>query len=78
MLKFSGVASSMCDEEMGLLFLFRPNAALLPLFPDKLLKGGESDLLRSKDAFPIESPLRRLGLACFLLGPLPAGPGLAL
>ena len=33
--------------------------------------------LKSKEAFPIESPLLRLGLACFRLGPDPAGPGLA-
>ena len=41
------------------------------------LNGGESALLKSKEAFPIESPLLRLGRACFRLGPDPAGPGLA-
>ena len=37
--------------------------------------GGESDLLKSKEAFPVESPLRRLGRACLRRGPEP-WPGL--
>lgn len=42
-----------------------------------LRKGGESTLVKSREALPIESPLLRLGRACFRLGPEPAGPGLA-
>ena len=37
--------------------------------------GGESPLLRSKDALPVESPDLLRGLACFRLGPEPC-PGL--
>ena len=40
-------------------------------------KGGESALLKSKEAWPMESPLRRRGRACFRRGPDPGGPGLA-
>ena len=32
---------------------------------------GESDLLKSSEEFPTESPDLRRGLACFLLGPEP-------
>ena len=43
------------------------------------LRGGESDLLRSRLALPMESPDLRLGLACLRLGPAwepgPWGPG---
>ena len=35
---------------------------------------GESDLLKSRDEFPTESPDLRRGLACFLLGPEPLIP----
>ena len=35
---------------------------------------GESDLLKSSEEFPTESPDLLLGLACFLLGPEPLIP----
>ena len=61
-----------------------PAAPLLLEAPLRELRGGESDLLRSRLALPMESPDLRLGLACLRLGPPltpdtdPAGPGDAL
>ena len=57
-------------------------AATVPLLlfeaPLRELRGGESDLLKSRLALPMESPDLRLGRACLRLGPAPDGPGEAL
>ena len=80
MLKFSGVASS-CKWEECWLCPLEPadDVGLLPGFPWCALYGvpaliGESDLLKSREEFPTESPDLLLGLACFLLGPEPLIP----
>ena len=66
----------MAGDDDGL-FILKFSGVASSKWAGLFLNGGESALLKSKDAFPIESPLLRLGLACLRLGPEPAGPGLA-
>ena len=66
----------MAGDEGGL-FMLRFSGVASSKWEGLLRKGGESALLKSKEAFPMESPLRRRGRACFRRGPDPAGPGLA-
>ena len=66
----------MAGEEDGL-FMLRFSGVASSKWEGLLWKGGESALLKSKEALPIESPLRLRGRACFLRGPDPGGPGLA-
>jgi hypothetical protein len=66
----------MAGEEDGL-FMQRFSGVASSKWEGLLWKFGESPLLKSKEALPIESPLRLRGRACFLRGPDPAGPGLA-
>lgn len=66
----------MAGDDEGL-FMLKFSGVASSKWEGLLRKGGESALDKSKLALPMESPLRRLGLACFLRGPDPAGPGLA-
>ena len=65
------------EDEAGL-FMLRFSGVASSKWAGLFLKGGESALLKSSEALPIESPLLLLGLACLRLGPDPGGPGLAL
>ena len=64
------------DDECGR-FMLKFSGVASSRWDGLLRKGGESALLRSKDALPMESPLLLRGRACFRRGPEPAGPGLA-
>jgi hypothetical protein len=66
----------MAGEDEGL-FMLKFSGVASSKCDGLFLKVGDSALLKSKEAFPIESPLLRLGRACFRRGPDPAGPGLA-
>ena len=66
----------MAGDDEGL-FMLRFSGVASSKCDGLLRNGGESALLKSSEAFPMESPLLRRGRACFLRGPEPAGPGLA-